>query len=94
MGKLLKFKSSNVWHFCDSFSVHHLNLLRYSSQSHLKRLSHGVLLIFIVSWLTALFFNLTSFLAALAEILSVKEVSSRKLYYVHYIDCEYCLLFL
>lgn len=31
----------------------------------------------------------TSFLAALAEILSVKEVSARKLYYVHYIDCEY-----
>lgn len=26
---------------------------------------------------------------ALAEILSVKEVSGRKLYYVHYIDCEY-----
>lgn len=27
-------------------------------------------------------------LSALAEILSVKEVSGRKHYYVHYIDCE------
>lgn len=34
---------------------------------------------------------LLCFLTALAEILSVKEVSGRKLYYVHYIDCEYSL---
>ena len=27
--------------------------------------------------------------SALAEILSVKEIPGRKLYYVHYIDCEY-----
>lgn len=26
---------------------------------------------------------------ALSEVLSVKEVSGRKLYYVHYIDCKY-----
>lgn len=44
--------------------------------------------------LATLFLNLASFLAALAEILSVKEVSSRKLYYVHYIDCEYCLIWM
>lgn len=25
---------------------------------------------------------------ALAEILSVKDISGRKLFYVHYIDCE------
>lgn len=38
-------------------------------------------------------FNVKSFLAALAEILSVKEASSRKLYYVHYIDCEHNIVF-
>lgn len=27
-------------------------------------------------------------LIALAEILSVKDISGRKLFYVHYIDCE------
>lgn len=26
---------------------------------------------------------------ALAEILSVKDISGRKLFYVHYIDCEF-----
>lgn len=31
----------------------------------------------------------SDFLAALAEILSVKDIPGRKLYYVHYIDCEY-----
>lgn len=36
--------------------------------------------------------KISSFPAALAEILSVKEVSGRKLYYVHYIDCEYSLI--
>lgn len=75
----------------------------YFSQSHFKPLTHSILLKLVkpgsnlicsVSWLTSRFFNWTSFLAALAEILSVKEVSSRKLYYVHYIDCEYCLRFL
>lgn len=33
--------------------------------------------------------DLPAFHTALAEILSVKEVSARKLFYVHYIDCEY-----
>jgi hypothetical protein len=28
-------------------------------------------------------------LIALAEILSVKDISGRKLFYVHYIDCEF-----
>lgn len=37
--------------------------------------------------------DISCFLAALAEILSVKEVSLRKLYYVHYIDCEYRFFF-
>lgn len=31
----------------------------------------------------------TFVVSALAEILSVKEVHSMKLYYVHYVDCEY-----
>lgn len=43
---------------------------------------HTVVLVFLK-------FNFFFLPPALSEVLSVKEVSGRKLYYVHYIDCKY-----
>lgn len=36
--------------------------------------------------------NQVNFVAALAEIISVKEVQGQNYYYVHYVDCKYIFI--